>query len=452
MKTSLTQSLAELEAQAGTLRHQAETQRQQAEDKQTIKEIQQLRPNKNSPIHACEEAFARIQILQAKLHFPAQLQQAEVSQILQACQDKIQSHKQNLNALREQLSTVNTSEVLNRLQLSHARLEAAFKDSSEAETYQAIREAIEEIKGDLQTLDKLENRCQQADSITDCNEILEELAKSQDLLNYPDRFRKSHLNPLEEKAKQKIQTYQRNLTQLEQQLVYASKPAEIRKLQQTLLKQSFRYADSDESDQVDTLSAEIDTLTNLMPLMDMAKASNIEACRIQIQQLISWKESSINISQHIQDRIESALGELEERRNKLFIERQDTARKWLQTLNAKAAKIHDFPRESEKYEIACEILRDIQKSKKTYVEFLDVPECKSLFEIERQGLEEQSKHTGNQIITLFRQLSTPQRKELYQHLEQYLADQTEEDLSSKAEEGWWQRLFHSGNQKMNQND
>ncbi|MDB9527851.1 hypothetical protein PN498_17785 [Oscillatoria sp. CS-180] len=451
IKTSLTQSLGELEAQAETLRQQADTQRKQAEDKQTIKEIQQLRPNQNSSIHACEESLAQIQMLQANLHFPEQFQ-AEISQILQACQDKINSHKQNLNALREQLATVNTSEVLNRLQLSHARLEAAFRDSSESEAYQAIGAAIDDIQGDLKTLDKLENRYQQADGIAACNEILEDLAQSEDLLRYPERFHENRLNRLEEQTKQKIDTYQRDLTQIEQQLTYASTPTEVRKLQQTLLKQSFCYANSDESERVEALTAEIETLVRLMPLLDMAKAANLDACNRQIDQLISWQNSSEGISQGIQDRISTALEELSKRRQKLLIEKQEHARSWLQSLNDKTSQMLNAMRESKKYDLASEVLKLIHDSRDEYVEFLNTAEQKVLFEIERQCLDEQNKHSGNQIITMFRQLPRSQRQALYKHLERYLVDQTEADLSGKSEEGWWQKLFRSDNQKTNQND
>jgi len=448
-KTSLTQSLTELEAQAETLRLQAETQRKQAEDKQTIKEIQQLRPNQNSSIHACEESLARTQMLQAKLHFPEQFQ-AEITQILQTCQYKIQSHKQSLNTLREQLATVNTSEVLNRLQLSHARLEAAFRDSSESEAYQAIGAAIDDIKGDLQTLDKLENRCRQADSIAACNEILEDLSQSQDLLKYPERFRESLLNPLAEQARQKVEIYQRDLTQIEQKLTYASTLTEVQGLQQTLLKQSSRYINSDESERVEALNAEIDTLVRLMPLMDMAKAANLEACNRQIEQLTSWHNSSEDIS--IQDRISTALEELEKRRQKLLIEKQENARSWLQSLNDKTAQMVNAMREGKKYDLACEVLKSVHNLRDKHAEFLTIAEQKVLFEIERQCHEEQNKHTGNQIVTMFRQLPRSKRQALYKHLERYLVDQTEADLSGKSEEGWWQKLFRSDNQKTNQND
>jgi len=451
IKTSLTQSLSELEAQAEILGQQAETQRKQAEDKQTIKEIQQLRPNQNSSIHTCEESLARIQMLQAKLHFPEQFQ-AEINQILQTCQDKIQSHKQNLNALREQLATVNTSEVLSRLQLSHARLEAAFRDSSESGAYQAIGAAIDDIKGDLQTLDKLENRYRQADSIAACNEILEDLAQSQDLLRYPERFHENRLNRLEEQTKQKIETYQRDLAQIEQQLTYASTPAEVRKLQQTLLKQSSCYANSDESERVEALTAEIETLVRLMPLLDMAKAANLDACNRQIDQLTSWQDSSEGTSQGIQDRINTALEELGKRRQKLLIEKQEHARSWLRSLNEQSSQMLNAMRESKKYDLASEVLKSIHDSRDEHAEFLNTAEQKVLFEIERQCLDEQNKHSGNQIITMFRQLPRSQRQALYKHLERYLVDQTEADLSGKSEEGWWQKLFRSDNQKTNQND
>ena len=451
LKTSLTQSLTDLEAQAETLRQQAETQRKQAEDKQTIKEIQQQRPNQNSSIHTCEETLARIQMLQTKLHFPEQFQ-SEINQILQACQDKIQSHKQNLNVLRDQLATVNTSEVLSRLQLSHARLEAAFRDSSESEAYQAIGAAIDDIKDDLQTLDKLENRYRQADSIAACNEILEDLAQSQDLLKHPERFHESRLNRLEEQAKQNIETYQRDLAQIEQQLTYASTPAEVRKLQQTLLKQSSCYANSDESERVEALTAEIETLVRLIPLLDMAKAANLDACNRQIDQLTSWQNSSEGTSQGIQDRISTALEELGKRRQKLLIEKQEHARSWLRSLNEQSSQMLNAMRESKKYDLASEVLKSIHNSRDEHAEFLNSAEQKVLFEIERQCLDEQNKHSGNQIITMFRQLPRSQREALYKHLERYLVDHTEADLSGKSEEGWWQKLFRSDNQKTNQND
>ncbi|NEQ47458.1 MAG: hypothetical protein F6K00_29525 [Leptolyngbya sp. SIOISBB] len=439
MKAQLTQSQAELEAQAVTLRQQAENQQKEAEDKDTLKEIQQLRPNQNSTIHFCEEAIAQIQMLQARLHFSEKFQ-TKISHALQACHNKIQSHKQNLNALREQLATVNTSEVLNRLQLSHARLEAAFRDSSEAAAYHAVGEGINDIKEDLIKLDRLDNRYRQANSITICNQILEHL-QSQDLLKYPERFYESRLNPLSERTQQKIKTYQRDLAQIEQQLLYASTPKEIRELQQILLKQSSRYIDSDESEKVEVLNSEIETLLSLMPLLDMTDVIHLEACRIRIQKLISRKESLSSTAQHIYDRIETSLEDLEKRKNKLFIERQDGARKWLGKLNTRSTQIQDAFRDSKKYEIACEILKDIHQNKNSHLEFLDVSECKLLFTIEQQALEEQNKLTENQVLTLFRQLSTSRRKRLYQQLENYLTDQTEEDIPGKTEENWLQKLI-----------
>ena len=451
IKGNLTQSLADLETQAENLRQQAETQRKQVEDKQTFKEIQQLKPDRHSSIHTCETDLAQIQTLQANLHTPEQFQ-SEITLIVQACQDKVQGYRQSLDNLREQLETVSSGDDLNNLRLEYVRLEAAFRDSSDFDNYQLVGSTIENINQDLQVLEKLESRYRQASSVATCNEILEDLAQTQDLLKYPERFRENRIKQLEGKTQQKIEIYQRNLAQLEQQLTYASTPAEIRELQQKLLQQASCYTNSDVAERVDALKAEVETLISLLPLMDMAKAANLEACRGQLQKLISWKESSTSISQSIQERIDSALEELEKRQNKLFLEKQEAARKWLQNLNSKAAKIHNAVRDSKKYEVAEEISKDIQKFKNVYVEFLDVQECKLLFDIQKQSLEEQNKHAGNQIITLFKQLSTPERKKLYQYLEQYLTDQTEEDLSGKSEEGWWQKLFRSDNQKMNQSD
>lgn len=451
VKSHLTQSLAELEVQADILRQQVVNDKKQTADRQTFKEAQQLRPNQNISISACEEALACIEMLQAKLHTPEQFQ-AEINQIRQACQEKIRSHVQNLSALREQLSTVNTSDVFNQLQLSHVRLEAAFLDSSEFDAYQEIGAVIDDIKGDLKTLDELENRCRLASSIATCREILEELAKAQVLLKYPERFRESRLNQLESIVQQKIQNYQQDLAQIEQKLTYASTLAEIHELQQTLLKQSSHYANSNESDRVDALSEEITNLVRLMPLMDMAKAANLDACKHQIEQLNSWLNSSIDVSQGIQDRISTALEELEKRRQKLLTEKRESARSWLGALSGKTSQMLSALRQNHKYDLASEILMSLRNGRNDHANFLNTAERKVLLELERQCLGEQSKHTGNQIITLFRQLPRLQRQALHKHLERYLVDQTEEDLLGKSEEGWWQRLFRSDNQKTNQND
>jgi hypothetical protein len=451
IQANLTQSLADLETQAENLKQQAATQHRQLEDKQTFKEIQQLKPNRHSSIHACESALGRTQTLQANLHNPEQFQ-SEINLIIQACQDKIQNYKQGLDNLRDQLEMVSSSDHLNNLRLEYVRLEAAFHDSSEFDSYQIVGSIIEDINQDLQVLGKLESRYRQANSIATCNAILEDLSQLQGLLKYPERFRENRIKQLGNKTQQKIETYQQNLGQLEQQLTYASTPAEIKELQQKLLQQASCYANSNLAGQIDALNAEVETLISLLPLMDMAKAANLEACRGQIQKLTSWKDSLTDISQNIQERIDSALEELEKRQTELFLEKQESAQKWLQNLHSKAAQIQDAVRDSKKYEIAEEISKDIRRFKNVYVEFLDVQECKLLFEIQKQSLEEQNKHTGNQIITLFKQLSTSERKKLYQYLEQYLADQTEEDLSGKSEEGWWQKLFRSDNQKTNQSD
>ena len=451
IKTNLTQSLSELEDQAKILRQQAELQKKRAEDEKTFKEIRQLKPDQNSSIHICEEALKRIQVLKTSLHDHEQFH-AEINQITQACQEKIQSHHKSLNQLKEQLAAVNNNQLLDQLQFTYVRLESVFRDASGQTEYEMVGAIIRDIKSDLQTINKLENRCTQANSIAMCNEILEDLAASKDLLKKPERFQESHLSQLAAKVQQKKGTYRKDLTQLEQELPYISTPAALRQLQETLLKQSSHYIGSEEEERVDALKSEIDELTSLMPLITVSKARNLETCRNQIQKLVSLKESSNNIPQHLRDRMESALEVLEKRRQKFLIEKQNSARNWLQNMNSKLSKMQNAIRENKKYEIASEILATVKDEKKIYVEFLDVSECKLLFDIERQSLEEQNKHTSNQIITLFRQLSKPQREQLYRQLEQYLSDQTEEDLSGKAEEGWWQRLFRSDNQKTNQND
>lgn len=452
LKISLTQSLIELEDQAEILRKQAENRRNEAEDKQTIKEIQQLKSKQNSSIHTCEDSLVQIQELQAKLHYPEQFQ-AEINQMIKACQDKVQGYKQSLNILKEQLATVNTSEELNQLQLDHARLESAFQDSLEYDAYQLIHAAINDVKGDLQTLDKLKSRCRHADSIAACNEILEDLAKSQSWLKYPERFRDNHLNQLEEQTNQKIETYRRDLAQVEQKLTLASTSTEVRKLQKTLLQLSSRYTNSDESSRIDILTTEIETLMNLMLLLDRAKvATNLDLCNEFVEELTTWQNYSEDISQGIQDRISDALAEIKKRQQKILIEKEGDARSWLRSLNDKSSRMLNAIRENKRYDLASEVLKSIYDFRDEHTDFLDKAEQRALFEIERQCLDEQNKHSGNQIITMFKQLPRSQRQALYKYLEQYLVDRTEADLSGKSEEGWWQKLFRSDNQKTNQND
>lgn len=422
-KAQLTQGMKTLETQAENLRQKAEEQKKQIADKQVLKEIQQLKPHHNTTLYACELALAQIQELQGKLHYSEQAQ-ATIHQVSYACENYIQGQKQALRSLQVRLEMVDSQQTLNQLSIDHARLEVIFRDSSEFETYQAAGTAISEINGDLDILTQLETRYRQANSIATCNDLLEDLAQAQNLFKGPKRFQKIPLTSIQEKVRQKIQTYRQDLIKIEQLLTDASTLSEVSKIQEILLSKAVHYTDSDETDYFDTLKQEIEILRSLLPSVDITKAANLGACDKQIQELNSWQSVSGDLSQQIRCRVVIALEDLEQRRQALLLEKQNDARSWLQSLNNKATQMVSAVRNGQKSEIADEIRQEIQTSAEAQREFLSSHEQQQLQKIDLQCLEQTRKQIDRKIVEMFKQIPVPHRKQLYQELEQYLDEET----------------------------
>jgi hypothetical protein len=425
VKDSLEQALQNLEIRHAELQQKQQEQQRKADDDEIIRSIRsKYKLPKTNTIQFLEEGVDEIQSYQSRF-YEAELFVSEIEQIVNALQDKITNHSSALEGLRDRLTPIATLKDLEQVKTEHTRLEFIFKDSSQYFIYQSLQQQFEQIRGDLETLQSLEGRSQQANSIVNCHQALAALSTEQSTLHYPERFQQK-LTELESNLQHKVQTYTQELDDFEHRLEQVTTAKEAQKIRENLLKQSALYAESELSDRYETISTSLLLLSELLQISEADNIKTLEACQSQLEKLTQWRENISVLASILQERFEAIHQATKQTETRLIQRQQGDTERWLKNLENQAAELQSSTDETEKSRLANKLLQKIQREQDQHVDKLSVVYQDSLRNIERQCEIEMDRDRENQIKILFQQLPRAQRMNLHHQLEAYLSDPTEE--------------------------
>ena len=425
VKTSLEQALQALETRHTELQQKQQEQKRKAADDEIIRSIRgKYKLPKTNTIQFLEDGIGEIQSYQSRL-YEAEPFASEIEQIANALQDRIANHSRTLEALRERLISIVTLKDLEQVQTEHIRLDFTFKDSSQYSIYQSLQQQFEHLKGDLETLQILEIRSQQAVSIAHCHQALAALNNDQSTLHYPERFQQK-LTELRNTLQHKVQTYTQELDDFEHRLEHATMAKEAQKIREDLLKQSTLYAESELSDRYEAISTNLRLLSELFQISETENIRNLEACQSQLEKLTQWKENIYVLVPLLQKQFDAVHEAIRQTEIRLLQRQQGDAEGWLKKLESQAAELQSLTDETEKSKLADKLLQKIQREQTQYIDRLNAVYQDSLRSIERQCEIEIDRDRENQVKILFQQLPRSQRVTLHRQLEQYLSDPTEE--------------------------
>ena len=425
VKDSLEQALQNLEICHTELQQKQQEQQRKADDEQIIRSIRsKYKLPKTNTIQFLEDGVEEIRINQSRL-YEAELFVSEIEQIVNALQDKITNHSRVLEGLRDRLTAVVTLKDLEQAQTEHIRLEFIFKDSSHYSIYQSLQQQFQQIKDDLETLQALEIRSQQATSIANCHQALVALNSEQSTLHHPERFQQK-LTELESNLQHKVQTYTQELDDFEHRLEQVTTAKEAQKIRENLLKQSALYAESELSDRYESIITNLQLLSELFQISETDSIKTLEACQSQLERLTQWKENIDVLAPILQERFEPIHQATKQAEIRFLQRQQGNAEEWLKKLNNQATDLQGLTDETEKSRLANKLLQKIEREQAQYIDKLSAVDQDSLRNIERQCEIEMDRDRENQIKILFQQLPRAQRMNLHHQLEAYLSDPTEE--------------------------
>lgn len=425
VKTNLEQALQNLEIRHAELQQKQQEQQRKADDEEIIRSIRsKYKLPKTNTIQFLEEGIKEIQSYQSRL-YEAEPFAAEIEQIVNALQDKIANHSRVLENLRDRLVSIVTLKDLEQVQNEHTRSEFIFKDSSQYSVYQSLQQQFERLKSDLETLQALEIRSQQAVSIAACHQALSALSNEQSTLHDPERFQQK-LTELKSNLQHKVQTYTQELDDFEHRLEHATTAKEAQKTYEDLLKRSALYAESEFSDRYETISTNLRLLSKLFQISETENTKNLEACRSQLEKLTQWEENIAILAPILRERFETICAATRQAETRLLQRQQGDAEAWLKKLETQAAELQSLTDETEKSKLANKLLQKIQREQAQHIDKLNAVYQDSLRSIERQCEIEITRDRENQIKILFQRLPQSQRVILHRQLAAYLSDPTEE--------------------------
>jgi hypothetical protein len=425
VRANLEQALQTLEIRQTELQALQQEQQRKSDDDKIIRFIRsKYRLPTTNTIQFLENGIKEIRNYQSRL-YESESFASEIEQIIHTLQDKISNHGRSLNGLRDRLNAIVTLRDLEQIQTEHARLEFAFKDSSEYVAYELLQQQFQPLRDDLEKLQALETFSQQSYSIASCHEAIATIQSERSTLHHLDRFQQKFVE-LESNLRYKVQTYTQELDDFEHRSKHLTTAKEAQKLHEELLKQAARYAQSESNDRYEIISTNIRLLIELFQISEVESTKTLEACQSQLEKLVQWKEKSGALVPFLQERFDSIRETTEQSEARLLQRQQSDAERWLKTLENQTEELQHLTDEAEKIKLANKLLHKIQREQAQHIEKLNAVHQDSLKAIERQCETEIAKDCENQIKALFEQIPRPRRVIFYRELEALLSGPTEE--------------------------
>ncbi len=424
--TRLNSASEKLMQQKRDLQAQAEEQRKQNEDNQRVQSVREnYRTVKINTFVFVEQGISTIQALQSQLHYP-DVHQAELTQILQALQQKLSNHHAKLEEIRDRLSSITTPHHIHQLQNELADLVAIFRESSQDEACQALQQQAAQLQKDFQRLSDLETRSKNLSDLTAILQALETIEIEKAKFHNLTRF-ESQIAMLQSNLQQQIQKYAEELDRSRQRLIGITTRRAAYAFRDELLKQNAHYTGGNLEESYQRLIEEVNHLAELISIGDAIRRVNtLDDCNNNRAKLRHWQEECPQPTELLSSQFQILVSLLEGSEETIRQKLISDAQAGLRDLEAQAVEMYRSENEVERLEIARQLPRQIKTFQNEFAEYLTLDQQSSLERIEASCKHEREKNTANQIITLFQELPRSQRTEVYEKLSQYLPQLTED--------------------------
>jgi hypothetical protein len=422
-QAELTNEQEKLQAAQQALEERYSSLQKRTGDEAIIADIQKFKPGMGNTILRCEEIVEQIKELRSQLNFPEEHTDT-TERFITAFQGKRAEYTFSLDDLGVQLQSIETSPKLQQLSNELSKLEFVFKDSTEYPRYKGLEDRLQALSKDLDQVSVLEAHVTSAQSISSIKQALTELAESQTKLQDSDRFR-AKLSVLEESLTQRYKQFIDELAQWKQDLDYIAESSSARKVQTKVANGASRYKDSEYADNYDVVRTDINQLAQLLALADTQKVESIEACQAEIDRLNDWKGDQESVSEAIEQRLQRIEKTLRQTQQTIETRQRNAAQKWLVGLQDEVTQLASVTEASEKLEKANAHLKKISLTRSKHDNFLEDAQKDLLREVTEAYQLVQNQNRASKIETLFKELPTNERVELYQRLSAYLESTTE---------------------------
>jgi hypothetical protein len=411
----------DLQTAEDALEAQYELLAKRDKDAGLMQELDRLKVGEVNTIKRCEDIIAKIQELRAGLNFP-DLHQDRIDRLVRAFQGKRAEYSLELDELTSALQTTATMRDLEQLRNALSRLEFVFRDSSEYARYQTVENQLKTLRDDLERITDLESQAQNAHSIVHIQQILTDISGHLD--QWPDRFQ-VRLQKLTTDLHQRQQRYIDELNQWQQDLGKLSESAHARSLQKEVVNKQIRYLGSAYESSYEANNTDLQSLTQLLALIDVQKTDTIADCQNEIERIDEWQATQVSLSETLEQRIQSARSSLMQIQQTLCDRERHTAHQQLSTLRSRVSQLNASDDPTQKLSTAQALLKEIRRVRNQYEPFLEDEQKDILRDCEQRCEEVQSQDYASEIETLFQKLPKEKRVELYRRLSAYLEATTE---------------------------
>jgi hypothetical protein len=241
-----------------------------------------------------------------------------------------------------------------------------------------------------------------------------------------DRFQ-AKISEIENFLNERISSYRQELDDLSQRTKTVTGLRVVQNLQAELSRKADLYQGSETDTQnYNQLSLLLSRLQALYRLIESAKCQTLQDFDAQLNDLQQWHSEEGNLPEWLEERYSTALRETERNRHALIEKDRKDAREWLKKIDLELQEVLTDSDTDYQGKGASELRAKLNKEKVKYTNGLTEDMEGELAEINRQCTEICDRDLENQILSRFRQLPQSQRVSLYEKLQQYLADSTEE--------------------------
>jgi uncharacterized protein YktA (UPF0223 family) len=413
----------QIDAATHTLEQKYEAFRKKVADEKILKEIHKRSPTQTTTIRQSEEAIRDIERLRQQLS-NAEEYGEQIQTSIESFGSRIKQYVDELNHLQNRIGAIANEKELSRFKRDYDKLYLVFKDSSHYSAYQAIQASIEIIESEIDELRDLEVLKQQSGTIALCERSLQRLATER--IKMADRFQ-AKISEIENFLNERISSYRQELDDLSQRTKTVTGLRVVQNLQAELSRKADLYQGSETDTQnYNQLSLLLSRLQALYRLIESAKCQTLQDFDAQLNDLQQWHSEEGNLPEWLEERYSTALRETERNRHALIEKDRKDAREWLKKIDLELQEVLTDSDTDYQGKGASELRAKLNKEKVKYTNGLTEDMEGELAEINRQCTEICDRDLENQILSRFRQLPQSQRVSLYEKLQQYLADSTEE--------------------------
>ncbi|MEA5499189.1 hypothetical protein VB834_16840 [Limnoraphis robusta Tam1] len=426
IQTDINQAIENLEVDYKDLTEEQEQLKIKDNDLKILQSIRQFKFDNNLNVFQCEERIKQIEKLKSEL-FYIQDHEVEIENHIQKLKQTILNHKANLEAQSNYLEKIDSLKEFKKLEENYIKLDIIFQQSNEYDNYQKTEKKFASRRSIIEQIERWDSEANRVTRLAELTKLLADIESFNSVENkeLEDKI-KSRIITTKENIRKKIRSLTLNLAEFENRLQSLSNIATAQQLLEEVLEISSLYLGSVQEERYKTLKNNIRQAIDILQITSSISHSTIKSCQECLDKLIGWKRTSDALTPITEELFDTFYQEIESTQNTLREHQQSQAFVWLEGLQQEVTKLYPLLDDTEKLQVANQLLAKIQNETSQYIEFLNSANQESLNLIKRQCQEEQNKDQANKIITMFCQLPLLQRQSIYEKLTQLLNIKLEE--------------------------